>query len=661
MTVVATLRGLSVIGVVVSIVCFAGAAGADGRSVDAAPLALGPFPVACSDVAYDANFISQNGGNAADYWEGNPGNGQPRYLTDVLLEPQQTIRINPVAPDDGNLYPQTRTRPVPFVVLVCYPTSADNVRADYPLPNATAVPKMQRSGQAPIFPAPLPAPGVPPGNSDRLPLLVMSHGLAGSPLDLDMLDAITRLASFGYIVAAPFHGDARFSVIHINNIVDLISVAANFDHFIEMQALRPVALKATVDALLLDPDFGPRIDPTKIGGFGASMGGASMTWLLGAWLTNGFSSQSAHPTVQDARVKAVVGYVPYAGEHFLPAFGQDNATAINVATPYLAIVGTADTIAPMDRMQQAMNLFQSSRYMVTLAGVPHGYDSSYAGDVFGWAIPFLDAYVKGDTASLDKFLHQKVVLGGLDDQVVMDVTVPPSNSPATGLWVLNAENNGQSGRGFQVETHNGIMVLTYYGYLAGGHDHWYLAAGSLANGAFSAGMSQYQGGTALGASYAPATANGSAGTVALRFTSPTAGSITLPGEAATAISKFGFGGGGSPTVVPSNGLWVIDAEHNGQSGRGFQIEQNGGVLVFTYYGYDATGNETWYLASGSMNGNTFTSSLTEYNGGTVLGAAYAAAVVTGSPGQVTIGFATPTTGTITLPGEAARAISKFSW
>jgi len=41
----------------------------------------------------------------------------------------------------------------------------------------------------------------------------------------------------------------------------------------------------------------------------------------------------------------VVGYVPYAGENFLPAFGADNATAANVNTPYLAICGTADTVA----------------------------------------------------------------------------------------------------------------------------------------------------------------------------------------------------------------------------------------------------------------------------------------------------------------------------
>lgn len=391
------------------------------RTVAAAPIATGPFPVACSDVAYDASRVARIGGTPVDFWEGNQLAGLPRYFTDILLEPQDTIQIAPVVPNDPVFYVQTWNRPVPFVVLVCYPTSAANTRPDYPLPNMAVVPKMQRAGQPPIFP---PSQPLVPGQADPnlLPLLVFSHGLAGNPLDGASLEVVSRLASFGYIVAAPFHGDARFSLIQVSNIADLLTVANNFDHFVEMQALRPLALQATVDALLAHPDFGPRIDPGKIGGFGASMGGASMTWLLGAHVTDGFVSQHAHPTVTDPRIKAAVGYVPYAGENFLPAFGAGNATAANVNTPYLALCGTADVLAPMARMVQAMNLFRNSRYMVALTGVPHGYNTGYAGDVFGWTIPFLDAYVKGDATALANFLAQQNILGGLDDNVVIDYT-----------------------------------------------------------------------------------------------------------------------------------------------------------------------------------------------------------------------------------------------
>jgi hypothetical protein len=405
------------------------ASGADVRNVEVAPLAVGPFPVACSDVAIDVARMNQVGGDAADFWEGNPHNGQPRYFTDVLLEPQDTIQISPIVPSDSGFYRNTWNTQVPFVVIVCYPTSVDNARPDYPLPDARVVPKMQRAGQKPIFP-PLEPGSILPDQEDPnlLPLVVLSHGLAGSPLGDNTLTVISGLASFGYIVAAPFHGDARFSPIHVGNIGDLFSVLNNFDLFVEMEALRAVSLKATVDAVLAHPDFGPRINPNQIGGFGASMGGAAITWLLGASVTDGFVNQDARPTVRDPRIKAAVGYVPFAGESYLPAFGKDNGTANNVDTPYLAICGTADTAAPIGRMEQAMNLFRNSRYMIALTGVPHGYDDSYAADVFGWAIPFLDAYVKGNASALANFLRQKSVVGGLDDKVVIDFTAPTSGS-----------------------------------------------------------------------------------------------------------------------------------------------------------------------------------------------------------------------------------------
>ncbi len=242
-----------------------------------------------------------------------------------------------------------------------------------------------------------------------------------------------------------------------------------------------------------------------------------------------------------------------------------------------------------------------------------------------------------------------------------DAVTSPAFQPQAGLWIIDAENNGQRGRGFQLETFSGTLVTTYYGYSAGGPATWYLAAGPLSNCSFSGSMTQYQGGTALGGAYSPASANGTAGTVSLTFTSASTGTITLPGEAAKSISKFPFAGAGITAILPSNGLWVINSENNGQSGRGFQLEQNGGAVVFTYYGYTASGQATWYLAAGSISGNTFTTALLQFRGGTVLGGPYSPSTTAGSPGLVSITFTSPTTGTITLPGEAPREISKFWW
>ncbi len=113
--------------------------------------------------------------------------------------------------------------------------------------------------------------------------------------------------------------------------------------------------------------------------------------------------------------------------------------------------------------------------------------------------------------------------------------------------------------------------------------------------------------------------------------------------------------------MPAGGLWVIDSENNGQSGRGFQIEVENEVLVFTYFGYRLDGSGTFYLAAGPVTNNIFSATLTEYQGGNALGAAYSPAHASGSPGKVTISFSSGKHGTMTLPGESPQSISKFGF
>ncbi len=420
------------------------------------------LPVGCTNIALDIEKITQSGLPPADYYEGIPQNGQLRYINQVLKEPTSTIQIAPKAPDEG-LYPQYKNDNVPFVIIVCYPTLSTNTRPNYVLPDGQIVPRMQRLGDKPIFDtitptAPLPAGNPPPisvplstatlpfsteagPNPNSLPLILFSHGLGSSPIESKSVDFLVRMAGYGYIVAAPFHADARFSKIRIADVGDLVAVIRDFDRFVELQAMRPFAIKSTIDALLAHPDFINTIDPKRIGGLGGSMGGATLTWLAGAHVTDNITRLSTKPTVQDPRVKAVVGYVPYAGQRFLPAFGNDNNTAKNVNIPYLAIAGTADTTAPIYLMEQAMNNFQNSRYMVALTDVTHGYSTTYADDVFGWLIPFFDGYVKGDRAALQKFITMKNITGGLDDNVRIDYTAPTAFNARTQLGVEFYQNN----------------------------------------------------------------------------------------------------------------------------------------------------------------------------------------------------------------------------
>ncbi len=422
-------------------------ASAANQATEMAPLAPGPYPVACSNIAQDPAKIAQLGGQASDYWEGND-----HYITQILAEPDEVPTAVVRVPNDNNFYPQTSNKDLTFTVLVCYPTTADNKRADYALPDGQLVPKMQRTGDKPPLPLntnAMPMSGLvgsPIGaqRSARLPLLVFSHGLGSSPLDSKSVDFLVKLAAYGYIVAAPFHGDSRFSKIHLDGLSDVLYVIRNFDYFVELQALRPLSIKATVDTMLAHPDFGPRINADQIGGIGGSMGGATMTWLAGAYLTTSYPSLSARPTVQDPRIKAMVGYVPYAGQRLLPAYGNDNATAEQVKTPYLAIGGTADTTAPIYLMEQAMNKFQASRYFVALTDVTHGYETRYANDVFGWSVTFFDAYLRGNASAMNKLTRTRNIQGGIDDQMHIDYTAP--TALWTGAATVEETFNSQVGR-----------------------------------------------------------------------------------------------------------------------------------------------------------------------------------------------------------------------
>jgi hypothetical protein len=108
-------------------------------------------------------------------------------------------------------------------------------------------------------------------------------------------------------------------------------------------------------------------------------------------------------------------------------------------------------------------------------------------------------------------------------------------------------------------------------------------------------------------------------------------------------------------------LWAINSEENGQPGRGFTIEDQGNVMVLTVYGYDLSGRPTFYQASGTVNNNSFAGSLAYYTGGTPFGGSWQSASLAGNAGQVTVNFTDSNTGTITFPGEVAKAISKFNW
>ena len=162
---------------------------------------VGPYPVACTNIEQD--FARVPPGETADmYWRGQSGGGKERYVDALLVSPTGALTSTFVAPNDTDLYDRWAGTPVDYVFLACYPTTPDNPRADYVLPDGSVVPKMQRGSEAPLLPS----------SPAQLPVLLFSHGYGGSPLTGIYLRALIAFASWGYVTVAPFHGDLRYSV-----------------------------------------------------------------------------------------------------------------------------------------------------------------------------------------------------------------------------------------------------------------------------------------------------------------------------------------------------------------------------------------------------------------------------------------------------------------
>ena len=393
-------------------------------------LGLGRFAVACSNLEQNTALISASGDSARDFWEGRSG----RYIGEALVHPQTALHFEAPVPDDRNLYPGNAGDPVQFVAIVCHPTSRANRDPNYPLPESTdVVPRMQPAGAAPklithgefaqtLGAAPDPALA---GEPARLPLIVYSHGLGGSPVGKGYINVMVALASHGYVVGAVFHGDSRFSRVRLEDLGDYFYLLTQFDRVAEMQLMRPLSLKVMTDVLLAHPGFAPGIDPQRIGGFGASAGGQAMANLLGARMTTSLNL-TCSDTVRDPRIRAAVGFVPYSGQSFVPAFCDGQRGAEGVDRPYLAIAGTEDHIAPYSMTERAVEKFASSRYLVELSGGQHELRTEDVGDLFTWMMTFLNAYlqVPWDPEAMGRFIRMRGVAGGAEDTLRLDVHVP---------------------------------------------------------------------------------------------------------------------------------------------------------------------------------------------------------------------------------------------
>ncbi len=224
----------------------------------------------------------------------------------------------------------------------------------------------------------------------KYPLILLSHGTGGSAISLDWLAA--SLAEEGYIVAGVNHPG--------NNALEPLT-PEGFTLWWE----RATDVSEVLNALLTDPAFGPRIDATRIGAAGFSLGGYTVLELAGArtdraafekFCRSPAADAVCHPTemsqlgqgatnpadmltspadrasiaraaasYRDKRIKAVFAIAPALGEAF------DSSSLAGIEIPVSLVAGTADVTVPPDTNIQRIAGLMRVASVAMIRGASH--------------------------------------------------------------------------------------------------------------------------------------------------------------------------------------------------------------------------------------------------------------------------------------------------
>ncbi|HEY5380787.1 MAG TPA: hypothetical protein VIJ65_00915 [Acidobacteriaceae bacterium] len=230
--------------------------------------------------------------------------------------------------------------------------------------NAVETPQTIGPADAPLFLAGNAAPHAAFAPAlEKWPLILLSHGTGGSAMQMAWLG--TALARAGYVAAAVDHPG--------NNALEPYT-AEGFALWWE----RATDLSDVLDGMLADEEFGPRIDKTRVGASGFSIGGYTVLALGGARTdisvlvnlchqepkttvchvpemkdmgspddvlraarkTSAVSLARSNESYRDPRVHAVFAIAPAVGMTLTP----DSLHAMRL--PVEIVVGSADPIAP---------------------------------------------------------------------------------------------------------------------------------------------------------------------------------------------------------------------------------------------------------------------------------------------------------------------------
>jgi hypothetical protein len=129
----------------------------------------------------------------------------------------------------------------------------------------------------------------------------------------------------------------------------------------------------------------------------------------------------------------------------------------------------------------------------------------------------------------------------------------------------------------------------------------------------------------------------------------------IPNVATNFAGQSGSVAAAPTAITPVGGVWWNPNE----SGSGYGLDFQNGVLLVQIYSYLAGGPAQWYLAAGPVAGNVFTATLDKYTGGQCISCAYVGPTLVGNDGQITITFTSPTAATVDLPGGRHIGIQRY--
>lgn len=229
------------------------------------------------------------------------------------------------------------------------------------------------------------------------PVLFFSHGFGACETSSSFLK--TSLAARGYWVFAPRHADARCGARR--GVPPAIPFRLPAEWSDATYLNRANDLLAVHGALQASPVYAKRLDFSRVGYVGHSLGGYTVVGLAGGWRAWG----------TPPGLRAVLALSPYV-EPFV-----EHRTMSGISVPIMFQGGTADIgVTPfVTRRGGAYDSAPAPKYLVVFTGATHAAwgdrrDESHD-DIVAYSVAFLDRYVRGLPASRELTARRMGVAG----------------------------------------------------------------------------------------------------------------------------------------------------------------------------------------------------------------------------------------------------------